>query len=794
MLSAMNAAEARLGGPERRHHDHHGHHRDERLRRERHRAVEGLDGDEAVDRALHQPAQRGAAVARRDPQGADARTLDGGGHGSRASRNARTSATYVSRAGRGGQRQVVGAAGDLDERDVGAEVRGQPLHVRHVEHRVGGHQARRARRRPGRTRRTPAAARGRRRPGRGRRAHGPGARPERTRRVPGSRPAASTPGRTTTRRRCPRAGRDRRTGRSCRRRGSGRPCRRRRSTAGEHRALEPRAAQVQPRAVEHERVDEALAAARVGPQGGDQPAHRVAQQDDLVVLGADDPDRRVDLLRVRAQVGDVVGRAAVADGPAVVAQVERVDVVPVGAEGVGELRVEEVVDETVHVEEGASAVRALTMDQSGNRVRRPAVGAQGEGAGGPAGSEHVGVVGHGVIVARWRLPGWSLELSGIDSTSAVVATSSRSLRRSCGRQVHHPVPGGPRRRHPAGVRRREPAARARAPAQRPAPAGGRRRQRAARRRRRRPHRARPGRPGHARQPAHQQRLHRRAAVRVARHVDRARGRLLRGALARRRLHLDRAPAARPRHRPVRRRRRAARPGCVPRRARGRAARRPRVRARHHPEPRGHLQGAREVRRRPHAARPRRQARPRHRPRLRDPPRRAGAVPAHQEQPRPHRRARRRQDRRRRGARPAHRRRRRPRVAARQEARRARPGRDGGRRQVPRRVRGAAQGRARRRSPGPTARSSRSSTSCTPSSAPVRAARAPWTRATCSSPCWPAASCAWSVRRRSTSTASASRRTPPSSAGSSRCSSASRRSRTPSPSCAGSRSGTRRTTR
>ena len=100
----------------------------------------------------------------------------------------------------------------------------------------------------------------------------------------------------------------------------------------------------------------------------------------------------------------------------------------------------------------------------------------------------------------------------------------------------------------------------------------------------------------------------------------------------------------------------------------------------------------------------------------------------------------------------------------------------------------------RRSPGRTARSSRSSTSCTPSSARVPAARVPWTRATCSSPCWPAASCAWSARRRSTSTASGSRRTPPWSAGSSRCSSVSRRSRTPSPSCAVSRSGTRRTTR
>ena len=55
-----------------------------------------------------------------------------------------------------------------------------------------------------------------------------------------------------------------------------------------------------------------------------------------------------------------------------------------------------------------------------------------------------------------------------------------------------------------------------------------------------------------------------------------------------------------------------------------------------------------------------------------------------------------------------------------------------------------------RSRSPTARSSRSSTSCTRSSARARP-RARWTRATCSSRCWPAASCGWSARPRWTST-------------------------------------------
>ena len=79
-----------------------------------------------------------------------------------------------------------------------------------------------------------------------------------------------------------------------------------------------------------------------------------------------------------------------------------------------------------------------------------------------------------------------------------------------------------------------------------------------------------------------------------------------------------------------------------------------------PEPRGAVPGAREVRPRPHRARPRGQARPGHRPRRGDPPRHPGAVAPHQEQPGAHRRARRRQDRHRRGPGQPHRRRRRAR--------------------------------------------------------------------------------------------------------------------------------------
>ena len=173
-------------------------------------------------------------------------------------------------------------------------------------------------------------------------------------------------------------------------------------------------------------------------------------------------------------------------------------------------------------------------------------------------------------------------------------------------------------------------------------------------------------------------------------------------------------------------------------------------ARDEPHARGHLRGAREVRTRPHRARPAGQARPGHRPRRGDPPRDPDPLAAHQEQPGADRLARRGQDGDRGGAGPAHRAGRRARGAQGQAHRDARHGRAGGRRQVPRRVRGAAQGRAQGGAGRRRARSSSSSTSCTRWWARARP-RAPWTPATCSSRCWRAASSTASARPRSTST-------------------------------------------
>ena len=190
----------------------------------------------------------------------------------------------------------------------------------------------------------------------------------------------------------------------------------------------------------------------------------------------------------------------------------------------------------------------------------------------------------------------------------------------------------------------------------------------------------------------------------------------RGAAARRRVRLGRAPAARARRRPARGAARGAPAG----------ARRP---ARHVAGPRGLVPGAREVRPRPHRARRAGEARPGDRPRRGDPAHDPGALAPHEEQPGADRRAGRRQDRDRRGARAADRRGRRARGAEGQARLGARRRRARRRREVPRRVRGAAQGRPRRRSPRARARSSSSSTSSTRSSAPARP-RAPSPRATC----------------------------------------------------------------
>ncbi len=99
-----------------------------------------------------------------------------------------------------------------------------------------------------------------------------------------------------------------------------------------------------------------------------------------------------------------------------------------------------------------------------------------------------------------------------------------------------------------------------------------------------------------------------------------------------RIRFDRAPFARRRRE---RRRRAAHPRGGRRRARADPDRAPvgsRRPARHQPEPRGHLPGARALRARPDARRARGQARSGDRPRRGDPARDPGPVAPNKEQP------------------------------------------------------------------------------------------------------------------------------------------------------------------
>ena len=111
------------------------------------------------------------------------------------------------------------------------------------------------------------------------------------------------------------------------------------------------------------------------------------------------------------------------------------------------------------------------------------------------------------------------------------------------------------------------------------------------------------------------------------------------------------------------------------------------------------------------ARPRGQARPGHRARRRDPPGDPGAVAPHQEQPGADRRTRGRQDRHRRGPRAPHRRRRRARALKNKRSVRSTSARWSRAPSTGASSRSASR-RCSRRSTTPTARSSRSSTSCT----------------------------------------------------------------------------------
>ena len=90
----------------------------------------------------------------------------------------------------------------------------------------------------------------------------------------------------------------------------------------------------------------------VGPQGDGQTARRVGAEHHVVVpVATGDPvPRRVELLEVVRDVLDVARGVVLAQGPAVLAQVEGVEVVAAVVPPLGVLGVEEVVAEPVHVQ------------------------------------------------------------------------------------------------------------------------------------------------------------------------------------------------------------------------------------------------------------------------------------------------------------------------------------------------------------------------------------------------------------------------------------------------------------
>ena len=109
---------------------------------------------------------------------------------------------------------------------------------------------------------------------------------------------------------------------------------------------------VQPRRVEHHPGQVGLPL--VGPQRDDEAAGGVRADDHVVVpVTLDDPlPGSVEVGEVLVQVSDVVGGLVRADRPAVLAQVEGVEVVAAVGPPLGVRGLEEVVGEAVHVEHG----------------------------------------------------------------------------------------------------------------------------------------------------------------------------------------------------------------------------------------------------------------------------------------------------------------------------------------------------------------------------------------------------------------------------------------------------------
>jgi hypothetical protein len=176
-------------------------------------------------------------------------------------------------------------------------------------------------------------------------------------------------------------------------------------------AQQDAALQVQPRGVE-DQPGQLRGTPAVEPQRQGQAAGGVRRGDDVVVVvaGGDETPGGVQLLVVRGEVGDVVGGLPRQQRPAVLAQVEGVEVVAALEPPRGVLDLEEVVGEPVHVQHGAAGGPGGTPGDQRRDDGPLLVVAEVDGLREPGLPEDVGALrgvvvrarGHGLILAATR--------------------------------------------------------------------------------------------------------------------------------------------------------------------------------------------------------------------------------------------------------------------------------------------------------------------------------------------------------------------------------------------------------
>ena len=150
------------------------------------------------------------------------------------------------------------------------------------------------------------------------------------------------------------------------------------------------ALQVEPRTVEEQARDARVAVGRTGaqpvePQRGDEAAGGVCRHHDRHLgahLVGDQIERQAEFFVVVAQIRGVVRGVLLAERPAALAQIDRVERDAAVGEEIGERLMEEVVGESVDVEDRTARIGCrllLAHERCGDRVLTVRVGAEGDG-------------------------------------------------------------------------------------------------------------------------------------------------------------------------------------------------------------------------------------------------------------------------------------------------------------------------------------------------------------------------------------------------------------------------------